>query len=85
MGSDISAGSNIYITNGELDPWRAGGIQTTPKGAPSSIVVRIIEHGAHHLDLRESNPEDPSSVIKIRKEQRDAITSWIEEWKERHR
>ncbi len=84
MGNDISAGSNIFITNGQLDPWRAGGIQITPKGSPSSIIVRTIENGAHHLDLRPSNPDDPMSVITIRHAQKEQMKIWIKEWKDRH-
>jgi hypothetical protein len=84
MGQDISAGSNIFITNGELDPWRAAGIQTLPKGSPSSIIVRTIEHGAHHLDLRASHPLDPLSVVVVRNEEKEHIKSWIQEWREMH-
>ena len=84
MGSDISAGSNLYITNGQLDPWRAGGIQHAPKGSPSSIVVRTIANGAHHLDLRPSNPDDPLSVVAVRNEQKEQIGVWIIEWREKH-
>lgn len=82
MGSHIAAGSNIFLASGQLDPWRAAGIQEVPKGASDSIIVRIIENGAHHLDLRESNPLDPSSVVNIRQEQKAAIRKWIVEWKE---
>lgn len=82
MGSHIAAGSNIFLASGQLDPWRAAGIQEVPKGAPDSIVVRIIENGAHHLDLRESNPLDPPSVVSVRLEQTAAMRRWIDEWKE---
>jgi len=83
-GADIAAGSNIFLSSGELDPWRAAGIQTKPRGAPESIIVRIIEGGAHHLDLRQSNPKDPSSVVDIRVEEMRAIQKWIAEWKITH-
>lgn len=82
MSSNIQAGSNIFLTSGQLDPWRAAGIQEVPKGSPSSIIVRIIEHGAHHLDLRSSNPLDPPSVIKVRQEEMQAMRRWIQQWKE---
>ena len=84
MGENIGAGSNIFLASGQLDPWRAAGIQTKPRGAPDSIIVRIIEDGAHHLDLRESNPLDPPSVTAVREEEREAMRGWIEEWKELH-
>jgi pimeloyl-ACP methyl ester carboxylesterase len=85
MGAHIAAGSNIFLTSGQLDPWRAAGIQSLPpkKGSESeSIVVRIIENGAHHLDLRASNEMDPPSVVAVREEQKACIRRWILEWEE---
>ena len=82
MGANIAAGSNIFLTSGQLDPWRAAGIQGKPKGAPESIVVRVIENGAHHLDLRAANKMDPPSVVAVRKEQMTSIQQWIIQWKE---
>lgn len=83
MGADISSGSNIFLASGQLDPWRAAGIQTVPRGSPSSIIVRIIEGGAHHYDLRASNDFDTPSVVAVRKEEKYAILMWVKEWKER--
>ena len=82
MSSNIQAGSNIFLASGQLDPWRAAGIQSVPLGAHKSIVVRIIENGAHHLDLRASNPLDPASVAKVRQEELQAMRQWITEWQE---
>ena len=82
MGANIAAGSNIFLTSGQLDPWRAAGIQVKPKGAPESIVVRIIDNAAHHLDLRAANKLDPPSVVAVRKEQMASIQKWILQWKE---
>lgn len=84
MGDDISAGSNIFLASGQFDPWRASGIQSVPKGSPDSIIVRIIENGAHHFDLRGSHPLDPPSVVQVRKEERIAMHRWISEWRDRH-
>jgi pimeloyl-ACP methyl ester carboxylesterase len=84
MGADISAGSNIFLTSGQLDPWRAAGIQEKPQGSPDSIIVRIIENGAHHLDLRAANSMDPPSVVAVRNEERDAMRQWIAQWYQTH-
>lgn len=81
MGSSIQSGSNIYLSSGQLDPWRAAGIQTKPKGSPDSIIVRIIENGAHHLDLRASHPNDPPSVVRVRREEKVGIRKWMVEWR----
>jgi len=83
-GADIGTGSNIFLSSGQLDPWRAAGIQSKPLGAPNSIIIRIIESGAHHLDLQQSNPKDPLSVINVRAEEKEAIHRWIVEWKATH-
>ena len=83
MSDNIQAGSNIFLTSGQLDPWRAAGIQSVPKGTrDNSIIVRIIEGGAHHFDLRPSHPMDPPSVIAVRKEEMAAMEAWIREWRE---
>jgi pimeloyl-ACP methyl ester carboxylesterase len=82
MNDDIQAGSNIFLASGQLDPWRAAGIQSVPLGAPDSIIVRIIENGAHHFDLRSSHPLDPPSVIQVRKEELAAMEKWIAQWRE---
>ena len=84
MGNHISAGSNIFLTSGQLDPWRAAGITTKPPGSPDSIIVRVIEHAAHHLDLRAANELDPPSVTAVRNEERVAIKNWIVQYKELH-
>jgi hypothetical protein len=46
---DLSAASNIFFTNGELDPWRAGGvILNVTATAPPSITSLVIANGDHH-------------------------------------
>ena len=82
MSSNIQAGSNIFLTSGQLDPWRAAGIQSLPHHASDSIIVRIIDDGAHHLDLRSSHHMDPPSVRKVREEELENFIRWIQQWKE---
>ncbi|VEU41558.1 unnamed protein product [Pseudo-nitzschia multistriata] len=82
MGDNIQAGSNIFLTSGQLDPWRAAGIQSLPRNAdPETIVVRVIENGAHHLDLRSSHPLDPPSVTMVRQEEIKNFERWIRQWR----
>ncbi|KAG9390610.1 Peptidase S28 [Carpediemonas membranifera] len=69
--------SNLVFSQGDLDPWTAGCIQ--PEDIPAdvdSIVLRI-EGGAHHLDLRSSNPADPASVVHARQVELAHIRKWI--------
>jgi pimeloyl-ACP methyl ester carboxylesterase len=82
MSDNIQAGSNIFLTNGQLDPWRAAGIQSVPRGSHDSIIVRTIKGGAHHFDLRPSHPLDPPSVIEVRNDEMAAMEKWIQEWRE---
>ena len=86
-GNDLGPGaSNLFLTSGQIDPWRAGGIQTAPVGGsdPGSVVVRILEGAAHHLDLRASDPGDPPSVVQVRAEELEAMRGWVRQWGEAH-
>ena len=80
MGDNIEAGSNIFLTNGQLDPWRAAGIAPAQRFG-RSITVRTVEQGAHHFDLRPSHDLDPPSVTSIRQEILVEMQRWVREWK----
>uniref|UniRef100_A0A4W6C4T5 Lysosomal Pro-X carboxypeptidase n=1 Tax=Lates calcarifer TaxID=8187 RepID=A0A4W6C4T5_LATCA len=62
-GKDIIAHSNIIFSNGGLDPWSAGGVTYN---ITDSLISIMIPDGAHHLDLRYSNDNDPPSVREAR-------------------
>lgn len=58
-----------------LDPWHGGGIlQSYPD---QNITAILIPNGAHHLDLRGSNPADPVDVIAARQTEKVIIQQWI--------
>jgi len=73
-GRDLSAASNIVFSNGLLDPWSSGGV-LKPVGGTSVV---IIPEGAHHLDLRAANSEDPASVQEARRIESKHIQKWID-------
>jgi len=75
----IRASSNIVFTNGELDPWRAGGVPAGTPGLPPSIAAITVERGAHHLDLMFSDPRDPQSVKDARKLVLTHVATWIKQ------
>jgi len=70
-------GSNILFSNGILDPWRGGGVQHDISEKDDLIAI-LIEEGAHHLDLRSSNPADPESVITARNKESYYLRHWID-------
>ena len=73
--NEIASGvSNIYFTNGHLDPWSGGGVLTQPS---STLIVYVISDGAHHVDLRGSHSQDTDSIQEARKIGKNLIKSWI--------
>ncbi|KAF5398458.1 Lysosomal Pro-X carboxypeptidase precursor [Paragonimus heterotremus] len=78
-GKRLQTASKIVFSNGDLDPWSGFGVQRQ-EDVPQCHVIRI-PNGAHHLDLRASNPLDPADVIDARKQELDFIKTWIREWK----
>jgi lysosomal Pro-X carboxypeptidase len=73
-GHNIKAHTNIIFSNGDIDPWSGGGVLVN---LTSSLPAIIIQNGAHHLDLRASNPNDPKSVIQARLFHMQKIEEWI--------
>jgi len=73
-GRDIKTATNIVFSNGLLDPWHQGGPQTD---LSDSLKAIIVADGAHHLDLRGSDPADPESVRNARYLEILEIIKWI--------
>jgi len=71
---DIKKSSNIIFPNGDLDPWMSGGVL---ENLSPSLIAIMIEGGAHHLDLRAANKDDPPSVVSARKEITDTLKKWM--------
>ncbi|KAF0313378.1 Lysosomal Pro-X carboxypeptidase [Amphibalanus amphitrite] len=76
-GINLTASSNIVFANGLLDPWSSGGVM---RSLSDTLVSVIIPNGAHHLDLRASDPADPPDVIEARRVERDFIGVWIAQY-----
>lgn len=67
---------NLLLFLKLLDPWHKGGPLTN---VSESIVAILVAEGAHHLDLREANPQDPESVRIARINEINEIIKWIAE------
>lgn len=78
---DFASLTNIVFSNGELDPWRAGGLNYNVSLDGSAIAV-YIEGGAHHLDLRPPNDMDPASLTTARAIEMTNIKKWISEYQD---
>jgi lysosomal Pro-X carboxypeptidase len=67
---------NIIFSNGHLDPWSSGGV-LDPLEAGHKNFIFIIDQGAHHLDLRATNPLDPPQVTEFRDQYVQIMQGWI--------
>jgi lysosomal Pro-X carboxypeptidase len=66
--------SQFIFTNGKLDPWQSGAVIETPN---PYIWVFNIEGGAHHLDMRAPNPQDPQDVTDVRTAIAAVLANWL--------
>jgi lysosomal Pro-X carboxypeptidase len=73
---ELASFTNIFYSNGKLDPWSAGGLKTTITDKLPSF---FITGGAHHLDLRAPNPADPPEVVYARELETYYARKWINE------
>lgn len=74
---DFQSASNIVFSNGDLDPWHAGGV--TFDVSPNCTYL-YIDKAAHHLDLRLPNEADPVSVTEARAVEMQLIAKWIDQY-----
>ena len=78
-GSDWSnhgGGSKIIFSNGDLDPWSYGGVPDGIMSDDGPIVLHITG-GAHHIDLRSDDPNDPPGVTACRVKERAILRKWL--------
>lgn len=74
---DFAKASNIIFSNGELDPWQAGGVV---ENVSDQTIALYIENSAHHLDLRLPNDADPQTVTDARQTETEWIAKWIDQY-----
>lgn len=77
---DYLSYSNIIFSNGELDPWRAGGVNNY---VSPDLPVYLIRGGAHHLDLRLPNATtdtNTTDVYWVREQEKMLISQWVDDY-----
>ena len=78
----VAAATNIFWSNGALDPWSSGGIDGAVE-LPRGQQRVLVQGAAHHLDLRASNTAcDPPAVASARAAELSAISHWVQERRE---
>ncbi|OVA14418.1 Peptidase S28 [Macleaya cordata] len=70
-------GSNIIFFNGLRDPWSGGGVL---KSISKTIVAIVAKKGAHHVDLRFSDKDDPEWLRDVRRKEIKIIQKWINQY-----
>ncbi|CAJ0941657.1 unnamed protein product, partial [Mesorhabditis belari] len=80
-GLDISAYSNIILTQGHLDPWSVGGYKAGDPGVNGQNGIYVVEipGSAHHLDLRTPNTCDGNPTHNLRFQAVNIIKCWLTE------
>jgi len=81
-GKRIEAHTQIFFSNGRIDPWASAGV--LGRAPTPELPTALIEEGAHHLDLFFSSPGDPESVVQVRARERQSIAQWVATAHARH-
>ncbi|XP_017461785.1 PREDICTED: lysosomal Pro-X carboxypeptidase, partial [Rhagoletis zephyria] len=74
-GDHIKSASNIIFSNGDRDPWSAGGVLHTLN--PTLPAIKI-PGACHHEDLRPSTPSDPQTLKDVRVQELKIIKGWLD-------
>lgn len=76
--ADQKLTSNLIWSNGKLDPWSGGGFLRPSDALPGGAVF-VMEHTAHHQDLRAPVAADPQELKDVRAKEMEIIRGWIAE------
>ena len=66
-----------HCSNGQYDPWSAGGVT---EQLSNTLVSVIIKDGGHHVDLRAANSKDTDSIKDARAFERKHIDKWLDDF-----
>ena len=74
---DFMKVSNIIFSNGELDPWHAGGVL---ENVSKESIAIYIKDSAHHTDLRLPNEADPKTLTEARQTEMEWIAKFVDQY-----
>ena len=72
--TEAASATNVIFSNGELDPWRSGGVL---RNLSATLVAVEVPGGAHHLDLMFAHPQDPAPVRAARDTELALLREWL--------
>ncbi|KAG8910863.1 hypothetical protein FRC01_006083, partial [Tulasnella sp. 417] len=80
-------GNNLYVVNGEFDPWRSASLSS--KWAPAFIdtptqTITVVPNGHHCWDFYLANGEVDANVKSIQQQGISEIRGWLENWYAAH-
>lgn len=79
----LASVTRVVLSNGELDPWKGGGIlPDTPAphtSGPDGVTPLLIPGAAHHVDLFFARGDDPPAFTQARAKELALMQHWIEQ------
>ncbi|KAG8923739.1 hypothetical protein FRC00_005918, partial [Tulasnella sp. 408] len=81
-------GKNLFITNGEFDPWRS--VSFSSKRAPPNDAktethqITVIPNAIHGWDLTLSNGKADKNVKRVQDDGIAQIHNWLQQWYRKH-
>lgn len=77
-GAENIRGSRIMYPNGQIDPWSALGILTTPVGSSEQPTLWV-EGASHHFWTHPSKDTDSEFVVEARQAIWTQVSEWLKE------
>jgi serine protease 16 len=73
-GDGYGEASRILSVNGNVDPWSALGLRTSPK---YSLPVKMVDGASHHFWTHPVQPTDAVEIVQIREYLYSVVMEWL--------
>ena len=77
-GGEQLKASRVMYPNGQIDPWSALGVLTTPSGSTEQPTLWV-EGASHHFWTHPSKPTDSDFVVQARQDIWNQVSDWLKE------